>query len=402
MRRSLSWLAGIASVLVLLSFARTAVAEEDEPYFMADVQATVNLPPRWNMSRWSDWDFKAESRDRAVMMWLFMTPYQITPTEEAAKKWAELHEARLVDNQAGAISLDRVEITEVAGRPTAELDYSFRFNGDGPRGVYRAMVFAADSKNIHISTLAAARRAGRAEDAVRFITENLEVDRPAVDLQKLSGRAVSPAEFEALLPEGWRLPTPNETVKVTARASALGEESIDTEKCWVAIQPLVEREPDLMLFCQRGWYLDPVDEHSWEGISELVRQKFFGSNPAQVEKVEVANRLGFLYIPDMPAGAVRMAVLPYNQGIVHGWGLAEKDREEQLGEDFRAVVNSLQFTGPGNGQPHIGFAQWLSYAIKYRRTDPVVLVPAIAIVGLFTFLLVALARRRTPNYEDLA
>ena len=401
LRRIAIQLAGLLLMVWSLG-PRSAGAQEDEPYYMADVQATVNLPPNWKMTRWSDWDFKAESKRRGVIMWLSKTPYQVSPDDESAAAWAKMHAEQLEDEKAGDIKATRIDITEFGGHPTAEIDMTFRFNGNGPAGVFRAMAVPAAGKVIHVSTLAAARNTRFAEEDLRFIVENLEIAVPAAPLDDLFGHAESSAGFSADLPPGWRLPTDAEFTSVKGLVDKTGQAKFDPDQCWVAIRPLALLEPDLMVFCRMGWYMNPVDEHSWAGEEEGVRSRFFGKTPVDAsEEVSVADRKGFLYAPDTPVHALRMSVIPYDQGVLVGWGLAEKSREDALDVAFRATLASTHFSGPDGGKPRIGLAQWMAYAWQYRKTDPLFFGPALLFMVLFGVGIVKLARKKPPVYDDL-
>ncbi len=396
---------GLLGLLLSVLLSSQARAEEDEPYYMADVQATVNMPPRWSVlpQGWADWYFKGQSGDKAVQMRLFFTPFQLPPDTAVAQAWAKMHAERLDEVKAGEIEATRTELTTRFGRPCAEIDLAFRFDGDGPKGVYYAVAFPASGKVIHLATLAAARNEKRARKDLDFLLQNLEVEKEAVSLKGLDGKAVSPAAFQSSLPPGWRQPLKVELTALGELAGKTGQGRYDEEVCWTAIQPLPEGDPDFMLFCQVGLYLPKVDEHSWEGVEPQVQERFFGKSAVEVphaERVQASNRMGFLYRPPAQSESVLMAVAPYDQGVLVAWGLAQKQRAQELETAMLATLASTRFTGPEGGHPPIGFAGWLTYSIKYRPTNPFFLGPVLFVLGLVGFVVIKLARYKPPTIDD--
>ncbi len=401
--RIVIFMLGLIIVLGSSFYSLAGNAAQDEPYYMADVQATVNLPRGWKMLRWSDWDFKAESRDAAVRMRLFYTQMQVPPTVEAAKAWATLHVQHLKEQGAGDVQATNVGVAAVKGMPVAEMDLSFHFNGDGPKGFYRAMAIPGAGKVIHVATFSLARREGQARKALDYIVENLDIAKPAEPLDALAGKASSPAGFEVSLPDGWRGYAPSETALVNTLVSKTGQGKIDPERCWVAVKPVPIGDPDLMVFCGVAWFLEPIDDYSFKAIEKQVHDKFFGTSPMPVdpaEKIALPGRTAFLYSPSSPEAAIRMAVTPYDKGIMVGWGLAQKDHESELDAAFRSVLIGTRYTGPNNGVQKIAFAQWISYIVQYRSTDPLVIGPILLFMACFIFLLFKLGARKPPNYDE--
>src|SRR5688572_2062653 len=92
---SMTWLAG----LLLLS---SGDARADAPEFLlGDLGVRLDLPAgSWRMTRWSDWDFKAEGRDGAMLLFAWATPVQ-TPVVEGpdAAGWSRVFEAKVEELQ---------------------------------------------------------------------------------------------------------------------------------------------------------------------------------------------------------------------------------------------------------------------------------------------------------------
>lgn len=388
-----------ALFLAGLIYPTNALAD-DEPYFMTDVQATVIMPPKWKMDRWSDWDFRAKSSD-GVMMWLFITPYQVEPDETASKVWAKIHGDKLKEQKAGNIVATNTTTGERRNLKTSEITLEFRFNGDGPKGVYHAVALPAAGKIIHISTLASTSNDKKAREALEFFVDNLDIKRPAEDVTALSG-VVGIAGFESDLPPGWRQPTKTEMTHVTGLMAKTGQTNISTESCWSAIRPLPDGDPDFALFCQTGLWLPKIDEYSWQGEEPLVHEKFFGKAPKPVEdaeKVTVGDRLGYLFKPPTTSEFSLMAAAPYDKGVMTAWATSQPEREKELDSAFRAILASTRFTGPEGGKPPIGFAGWLAYSVKYRPTNPMFFGPILLVLGLVGFIIVKLARMKPKEYN---
>ncbi|MFH1469647.1 MAG: hypothetical protein ABIO70_35000 [Pseudomonadota bacterium] len=407
MSRRLSLLAVLIGFF-LAALPLSASAEEGVDSFpMNDVRATVHLPPKWVGidGGWSDAEFAAKSKDGLLEFRLFFTPFQVTPSREAAEGWFEVHKKRLASAHAGDIKQERVEITQRKGRPVAEVDVSFRFEGDGPEGAYQTMVFPAYGKDIHLVMLSNVRNKPRGREAIEAFYDLLEVQKEAEDLTALQGKAVSPAAFESNLPDGWRVFAPSEIAQVTELAKKTRQGRYDKDACWAAVRPQGIGDPDFFLVCQGGLLLDFVDEYSWTGIEPQVREKLFGGSGIEVaagEKVVVGDRLGFLFrLPARGDDVALLAVAPYDQGVVIASSLAQKKRAALVEEDFNSTLQSTRFTGEGGGkQPMGGPGGWFLYSIRYRPTNPLFLGPVVLFGAIFLGIIVLLARHKPKDIED--
>ncbi len=407
MRRLLMLTAGLLACLWLLAPASAlAEGEEEDGYLMNDLRATVHLPPKWEVlpGGWSDWDFKAKASDGLVEMRMHFTPFQVTPTEEAAQGWIKMHRLRLEKHKAESVQVARVEISERQGRPTAEMDLEFVFEGGKVKGVYQAVAFPAYGKVVHIAMMSNDKKAARATKSLSFFLEHLEIHKEVEPVDELYGRVSSPVAFEHTLPDGWRAFAKSELGPVAELAKKTGQGKYDREHCWAAIKPLSFGDPDFMIFCQGGLLLDKVDEYSWAGVEPVVNDKFFGGTSLEVEpaeKVVIGDRLGYFYRPPSRGDTVLMAVAPYDQGVVVGWARAQSDRAAQLEEDFRTVLTGARFTGPNGGeQPVGGLGGWFVYSIRYRPTNPLFLGPVLLVFFGFMAVVVVLAKHKPKNLED--
>lgn len=390
----------VATIALLLAGAPQAASAEtkDEEYYMADVGATIRLPPSWKTTRWSDWDFKAEADDHSMMMWLFYTPWQVEVSPDHAKAWAEVHIDKLKEAKAGDFKVVRAAPTSTG--TTADIEINFKFNGDGPPGVYQATVIPGLGKNIHIATLSGARHAPRAKKALDQMVQQMSISQKPADLASVTGLQEAKAGFGVELKDGWRLPVGAEIKDIQPFLEKTGHKEADPEKCVQAIHPVPVGDPDYMLLCQSRWFLGHVDAHSWKGVEAQVHEKFFGNSAAPVPTADqwpFDDRLGFLYAPSAGNTAIRMGMVPYDQGLVVTWALAQANREKDLDSQVRALSKTLRFTGPDNGKPVIGFGQWLSYYLQYRKTSPAVLGPVILLLLVLGGITVKVTRKPKPT-----
>ena len=397
----------LACVLLAVPQQAFAEGEEEEGYLMNDVRATVYLPPKWEVltGGWSDWDFRCKSEKGDIELRVWMTPFQVEPSEAAAQEWIKLHTTRLTKHKAENITSTRVETTDTLGRPTLELDLSFTFEGGKIPGLYQAVAMTAYGKTIHVAVMSNERNAVKAKEAFVWFLENMEVSKEAEDISGNWGKATPEAAFENTLPDGWRTFAKAEMGPVAELVKKTGQGRYEKDLCWAAIKPVAgDVDPDFMVFCEGGLLLDKVDEYSWDGIESTVRAKFFGGSSVEVEAAErvvVGDRLGFFYHPPARGAETLMAVAPYETGkVVVGWARAGTPTGS-VDDAFRSVLNNTRFTGPNGGeQPIGGLGGWFVYSIRYRPTNPLFIGPVVLVILGFLSIIVILARHKPKELED--
>ncbi len=397
----------LACVLLFAPRQAWAEGEEEEGYAMNDLRATVYLPPKWEVlpGGWSDWDFRCKSEKGDIELRVWMTPFQVAPSEEAAQAWVQLHTVRLSKHKAENISTTRVEATQLGGRPTVEMDLSFTFEGGKIEGVYQAVAMTAFGKTIHAAVMSNDRNAAKAREAFTWFLENMEIQKEAEDLSALWGKAGVEGKFEATLPDGWRVFAPSEMGPVAELVKKTSPERYDKAICWAALRPVAgEVDPDFMIACEGGLLLDKVDEYSWDKQEASVRDKFFGNTSLEIEPAErvvVGDRLGFLYHPPSRGAETLMAVAPYESGQVMVLWARAGTAAGSIDDAFKGVLNSTRFTGPNGGeQPMGGIGGWFVYSIRYRPTNPLFIGPVVLVVLGFLSIIVILARHKPKELED--
>ena len=387
---------------MLLAALTLSAALHAEPYAMNDVGATLELPRGWEMTRWSDWDFKAKSGDGLVHLFLWSTPFQVEVSDEAARAWADRVYVKDLEREGFEdVAVRSATVERVNGRDTAHAILDFKLAGTRMAGVMHAMAFTGPGQVIHVRVVSAARAESAAESALRTMVETLEISKGPLPTE--GPEVESAAGFAATLPAGWRLPLTTEMDAVRAITKKVGEEKLAPEDCWVAMRPPPVGEPDVLLTCRAVLYLGPVDEYSFAGVEPEVRERFFGAVDPPVpaaEPVTVGDRTGFYFKPPREEQPVRLAVAPFEGRLVMmTWGLGSGLDPAGLDAAMHELLPTVRFTGPDGGKPVIGVDKWASYYLSYRPTSPVVLGPAFGLLALVVGG-VALTRRKKAHHDD--
>ena len=389
----------IAPALALALLLSTAQAEDDH-WALADAGWAVKLPDGWEVPSggWSDWSLKARHKDGSVLQ-VWVTPFQVPVTKDSVAAWAKMYEAQIAEEAKAEVSVVDQEVIELAGRTTGHV--SLKVVVQGGKGVAEVYAVEGAGHTVHARVVTGERKARASMAALRSLVETARIDQApyGTTTGKLSS---DKGGFELTLPEGWRAPLRAEDDEVAKVVATIGIEEIDRTTCVVGLRPRAVDNPDVTLLCPTPLHLDPLDEHSFEGVEAQLHEQFFGRAKAEVpvgEAVTVGDRMGVYFRPPAATGAFRLAIAPYDQGMLTWWGVGGTD-----GADLDAALvqmqSSVAFTGPDGGAPIIRADRWLSYYLSYRPTSPMVLGPLVALIGLIGGA-IALARRRKPSYEDI-
>ncbi len=382
-------------MLFVLSLLALAPAHADE-YRMNDVGGTVVLSGGWEpeANTWSDEGIKATHPD-GMWMKLWLTDFQVPITKDSAAAWAEMYQELLPRFDPGieSVSLLSTEIVELGGRPTALTALRF-VHKKGSEGVAWHAAFISSGRVVHIRTLGLKRSAKAVEEELRRLTSAMRIDKGALPEE----RQVSGSGFSATLPAGWRVPLSSESDAVRKVIDKMGSYSPDN--CFVGILPHPVGKPDVTFACGTYLYVGPVDEHSFAGVESEVHAEFFGSASTPVPAatpISIGDRTGFYYKPPIPGAIYRMALAPYDKGMMMTWAVANQLDEPALDAAMTELLSSVTFTGPDGGAPIIGPDKWAMYYLKYRPFSPPVLLGGLLLLGLIGGG-VTLARRRRPSY----
>ena len=390
----------MVSFVVAMWMSLAAPLANAKPFLMNDVGGTLHLPAKWEMSRWSDWDFKANGPGNTILYKLWLTPYQTKIDGDAAKAFAAHYLEKVEKEGGGNPSITSAEVKTIGGRSTAFVEINFvSSGGKGSPGVFYGAAIAGEGQMIHSRVIASKRNAKAAKVGFMSTLKDFELAKgPA----KTAGTDVaSDAGFSATLPDGWRPPLEKERAGVLEITSKMWASALEPAECWVGILPPHIGDPDVLFACGKFWDGSPVDEYSFADIEGEWRDLFFGKAGAELppgEMITVGDRTGALFRPRDGENPIRLLVAPFDGGLVATWMRAA--RLDAAGADaaMNGLAASVKFTGPEGGKPLIRPDRWAGYYLSYRPTHPFVLAPILLIIGGIVFL----ARRKKSSnpYDD--
>lgn len=395
-------------MLAWLFVASLALAQETEEgrdeeggYLMNDVGAWVYLPSNLDSGiEWSDWDFKAKSGDGGVELKLWLTEFQHDVTMDVLQDFGEDYMERAEKLGGAEPKVTKAELTNWGDKEGGRVDVEFAFQEGRVRGYAYHAIIPSAGQMIHIRTIAAGRNARKAESVLAEVATKLKRDK--APLPTTTDKVTSEAGFAATLPKGWRAPVEPEYEEIQNKAELVGQKDLSGEQCWTAIEPPTTGEVDLIFACKHHAFLGPLDEHSWEGEEATVRQRFFGASEIpDPDKVQVGDRLGFYYKPKDGKGALRLAVAPYEGGLMAIWGMAGDMEAAELDAAMQSILPTVEYTGPDGGQPVISADKWVGYYLKHRTFSPIVLGPALLLVGGIVGAVAISKRRAATKYDDI-
>ncbi len=388
---------------MLLAALFAAPLAHAEAYALADAGITLDLPGGWEMTRWSDWDFKGRTGDGGVAIEVWSTAFQVPIEKEAAERWAGVYGEKLQEMRALGVIRESVAIEEVAGRPTARTTMRFSLDKGGPKGAMFVAAFPVDGKVMHVATLAVGPNVARAATALDTLLTRLSVQKPAAELLALGGTVETDLGFSATLPDGWRKPLPSEEPGAAEALADVGIGPKDPSACLRAIHPRPSGEADVVLFCSEPWKMGIVDDASFVDQELLLKQRFFGKAAEKVPaatRIERKDRLGFLLAPEINGHDLRIAAVPYDRGTVVAWAVGEPGTGEGLTSALRATTMSLSFSGPDGGASVHEAGEWIVHTLTYDPFHPAVLGAGLvfaAVLGGFGWLMF-----RKPKQADAA
>jgi hypothetical protein len=365
------------------------------PYLMNDVGGTLTIPDDWEMTRWSDWDFKAKGANGSLMYKLWLTPYQSEITDASADAYAAEYLEQVEGEGGGDATVTATEVKTLGGRSTAITEIAFKAKGGkGSEGVFVGAAIAAEGQMIHSRIIASKRNARVARTALEKTLDTFSLKKGPAAVE--GGDVESDAGFAAALPDGWRLPVDAERSAVVGIASKMWKSEFGPEECWLGIRPPFIGEPDVAFACKRFWDGRPVDEHSFSSIEAEWRDLMFSKAGAEIppgEQVMVGDRVGALFRPRDGANPLRVLVAHYDGGLMAVW-LRGASLDAGGADAFMLnMASTVRFTGPEGGVPQIRPDRVYGHYVAHRPTHPIVWGPAlllIAVIGL-------VVRRRGAN-----
>ena len=360
-----------AMLLFALLWATTlsAFAQDDaEEFLLADLGVRIDLPDgTWRMTRWSDYDFKAEyaSPTGTMLLFAWATPLQIPVSDPEG--WTATYETKLEELQGLDPKIVKAETENVGGRPVALIDAAFTFGEGGLEGLLYGATLEIAGQNLHLATVSGKQNARELGKQRTVILDKLDVR--TAPLRGKFGSSVEASGITTTLPKAWRPPfDPEFPHVVTPAIKQLGLP--DLEGCWTAIRPAAGIDVGVMITCQGGLQLGVVDEHSFEAADVVVRETIFGSVPVEpATPIDVGDRLGFVYAP---REGLAVGIVPYDRRVSRPWVLNAPDPAA----DLAAALEGSTFSGPHPASPVDQATYWL----VHRTTSPLVLGPLALIV----------------------
>lgn len=354
-------------------------------YDMKDVGITLDLPDRWESRQWSDLDFTGRSPDGNVVLKVWFTPWQTEVTEANANGWAAHYREKLEDDKAKNVRMEKVSMGQVQGQPAARVE--MRFAQEGVKGVYYATAFATEGRIAHIAAFGVAERAAQVEATLNGVLEKIKVDRMPADLASLMKPLVSPLGVTLSPPTGWRAPLDAEAKDLETLAGTVGE--TDIGRCSALVHPLPSTQAELMLFCGRDWSIGVLDDASFADQEPVMRGLLFGKAATEVKPgvpLALSDRTGVWLAPEVAKNDLRVAMIPYDRGVLLGWAVGPNGSAEALDQALRATVEGISYQGPDNGLPAHGLGTTFLHLLSYKPWHPAILGSAfgglVVLVGL--------------------
>jgi hypothetical protein len=390
--RTLILAAAVASMSAPAAFAE----EQAEEFLLGDVGVRIDLPKGWEMSRWSDWDFKAKSKDGKMKLEAWATPVQQAVLEADVEAWSAVHTAKVLELNGSEPEVQGTSFAETSGIGVARSEVAFTFAGD-MKGVLISATVPVEGQMFHMSLLTAAQRVKKAQQIMDGLVERLEVRSPMTTTA--SGAKLELDSISSTLPEGWRPVLSQEQSVVTAASKSLVE---DLEGCWSAIRPRPGGEPDVMFTCPGGPIMDIglglVDEASFAEVEEKLRPRLFGPVPVEAaSRVELEGRSGFVYRTDIGPRSLSMGVVPYGEGVARTWAVGTAGTGTDLGADVEALLLGSAY----EGDHMVTVSERFSYALSYNPTSPIVMGPGLVLLLLAGGAIFLATRERKDKYADL-
>lgn len=369
----------VASMLVGAS-ARA----EDEKYLLGDLGLKLNLGDDWTNTAWSDWAFDGNKVDRTALIYVWAKEVQTDIRAEDLDAWSKVYLDK-IDSLKGKNPSVRVkEVRDIAGHPVArfEIDYAM---GDAKYAMSGG-TFTVEGQVVHVGLVSFGAKAADGAKTLDEILAKADYRKPPKTF--VDGAELSASGIISKLPAGWHAPLEVEATEIQSPARGFGIEELDG--CWTALRGHANAEPDVLVACPGKINLGVVDDFSFDGVDTQIRERFFKGVPVRgVEKVVSQDgHLGFLYTFDTAAGSLVAGIVPFGAGVARLYAYDPVDKAAGFEDTVRTLIMESKF----EGQHPAGFGQYFTYYLKYRPFSPVVIVPALVLLGVGA-LLVNLIRK---------
>lgn len=363
------------SALFVASILASAPARaEDEKYLLGDFGFKLNLGDDWTNTAWSDWAFDGNKVDRSELIYVWGKEVQVDIRAEDLDAWSKVYLDK-IDSLKGRNPSVRVkEVREIAGHPVArfEIDYAM---GD-TKYAFSGATFTVEGQVVHVGLVSLGAKAAEGAKSLDALLAKAEYRKPPK--AAVEGAELTAPGITSKLPAGWHIPLEVEATELQSPARGFGIE--DLTGCWTAVRGHANAEPDVLVACPGKVNLGVVDDYSFNGVDAQIRERFFKGVPLRaVEKVVSQDgHLGFLYTFDTAAGTLVSGIVPFGAGVARVYAYAPVQKDP----DFEATVRTLLTESKFEGPHPAGFGQYFTYYLNYRPFSPMVLVPALLLLGL--------------------
>ena len=328
----------LASLLTQTAYAESA----DEEYLLGDIGVRIELPRSLKMTRWSDWDFKAETSDRKVMVFAWAAGVQSPMNGTLAEDWAGQFTTKATTIGGNNPKLTTASFVNVDGANTANVSVAFDF--DGSSMFLHGSAHEVAGTTFYIATISNKRNSRRATRLRNTLRDTLDLRSPPTEVAV--SNVLSAAGVETMLPEGWRAPLDSEMTIVNKELTTIGVALED--HCFAAIHPNAgDVSPDLAVTCQGGMWLGIVDELSFSDKELLLRSKVFGNAPVEpAMPVSLDDRMGFAYQHALSDRSLTVGVVPYSEGLARSWIIGSIASHTNNAIALQSMLNNSSFAGP--------------------------------------------------------
>jgi hypothetical protein len=374
----------LSALFVASILATTPARAEDEKYLLGDFGLKLNLGDDWTNTAWSDWAFDGNKVDRTQLIYVWGKEIQVDVRAEDLDAWSKVFVDK-IDSLKGKDPTVRVkEVREIGGHPVArfEIDYAM---GDAKYAMSGA-TFTVEGQVVHVGLVSLGAKAAEGAKSLDTILSTAEYRKPPK--AAVEGAELTAPGIVSKLPAGWHVPLEVEAGELQSPARGFGID--DLTGCWTAVRGHANAEPDVLVACPGKVNLGVVDDYSFEGVDAQIRERFFKGAPVHgVEKVlSQDGHLGFLYTFDTAAGSLVAGIVPFGTGVARLYAYAPVEKDPAFEATVRTLITDSKF----EGQHPAGFGQYFTYYLKYRPFSPMVIVPALLLLGL-TGLIVSLIRK---------
>lgn len=363
----------IASLLALDTLAGPARAE---PYVMAGAGITVNMPRGWEMTRWSDWDFKAKADGLILDLWY--TPWQVDAPIGTALQPVYLDH---LEDQHAKNPAVLPGIAGAGARKWVHTRATFDLDGGG-KAVAHFAAIPGDGKVLHIgvygTSSADKRSAGALEDYVAALT--MEAPPTALNASSLDA---PDGGFTVKPPPGWRGVLKSERENAEALLGKTGAGKL--EACVLLAAPTTDGlQASVIAACPQVWQVGFADDASFDDDALVLRGLVFGKAADKIpvaDKVALTDRNAMLFRPTINDYQLRFAATSYDKGAVSLWAIGPDSDAAGLEAGVKGTLAGLVFPGPENGLAQHALGELVYHELSYNP-----LVMGVAGLGVFGVL----------------